>query len=268
MKKTLCMLLATALLILSAACLAETTGPAYLGTWVCGRATIVVSDEHPGYRIEISWASSAAEVTEWNYYCPYTPVDGKLVSEPTGVKTDLTYGEDGEAAQSVTAYEDGQAAFSIGEDDKLTWTDGKENAGADMAFERVEIIGFAPTAEEFAVSYFNMIGDSDLTPEKKACEALDFAAASELWHADGEAMRDNMLKAWEGLSVAEQSAFDSGFMDVVRLLDACFEDWSANRATFADGLDERMDALLAEPLYREAWKTLMGSTLTLGNSEG
>ena len=57
-------------------------------------------------------------------------------------------------------------------------------------------------------------------------------------------------------------------MDVVHLLDACFEDWAANRATFTEGRDERMDALLAEPLYREAWKTLLGNTLTLGNSEG
>lgn len=268
MKKIICMLLATALLILPAACLAEVTGPAYLGTWVCGRAAIVISDEHPGYRIEITWGSSAAEVTEWNYYCPYTLVDGKLVSEPTGVRTDLTYGEDGEVAQSVTVYEDGQATFSIGEDDKLTWTDGKENAGADMAFERGKIIGFAPTTEDFAVSYFNMIGDSELTLDKKACEALNFAAASELWHADVEALRDNMFKAWEDLSKAEQSAFDSSFMDVVHLLDACFEDWAANRATFTEGRDERMDALLAEPLYREAWKTLLGNTLTLGNSEG
>jgi len=267
MKRILCILLASALLILSTACLAEVTGPAYLGTWVCGRATIVISDEHPGYRIEITWGNTAAEVTTWSYYCPYALTDGKLVSEPTGVKTDLTYGEDGEVTQSVTGYEDGQATFSIGADDRLTWDDAKENAGADMAFERGEIVGFAPTAEEFAISYFNMIGDSELTLDKKACEALNFAAASELWHADRAAIRDNMFNAWEGLSEAEQSAFDGSFMDVVRLLDACFEDWTANRATFTDGRDERMDALLAEPLYREAWKTLLGNTLTLGNSD-
>lgn len=268
MKKILCMLLASALLILSTACLAEVTGPAYLGTWACGRATIVISDEHPGYRIEITWGNSAAEVTEWNYYCPYALTDGKLVSEPTGVKTDLTFGEDGEVAKSVTGYEDGQATFSIGEDDKLTWDDAKENAGADMAFERVEIIGFAPTVEEFALSYFNMIGDGELTLDKKACEAMNFAAAGELWHADTQALRDNMLKAWEGLSESERSAFDKSFMDVVHLLDACLEDWAANRAAFKDGRDERMDELLAEPMYQEAWKTLLSNTLTMGNVEG
>jgi len=267
MRNILCILLAAALLILSTACLAEVTGPAYLGTWVCGRATIVITDEHPGYRIEITWGNSAAEVTEWNYYCPYTLTDRKLVSEPTGVKTDVTYGADGEVAQSVTGYEDGQATFSIGEDDRLAWADAKENAGADMAFERAEIVGFAPTAEEFAFSYFNMIGDGELSMDKKACEALNFAAASELWHADRAAMRDNMFMAWEGLSETEQSAFDDSFMDVVHLLDACYADWAANRATFTDGRDERMDELLAEPLYQEAWQTLLGNTLTLGNSE-
>ena len=112
-----------------------------------------------------------------------------------------------------------------------------------------------------------MIGDSELTVDKKACEALNFAAAGELWHADRETMRENMLKAWEGLSEAEQSAFDNSFMDVVYLLDACYADWPANRASFADGRDTRMDELLAEPMYREAWTTLLGNTLTLGNSE-
>lgn len=268
MKKTICLLLAAALLILSTACLAEVTGPAYLGAWVCGRAMLTISDEHPGYRVDIVWGNNAAEVTEWSYYCPYELTDGSLVSEPTGVKTDLTYGEDGEVARSVTGYEDGQATFSINEAGKLTWADAKENAGDGMEFERGEIVGFAPSAEEFAFSYFNMLGDSELTTDKKACEAMHFAAASELWHADRDAVRDNMFQAWESLSAAEQAAFDNSFMDVVRLLDACFEDWAANRDAFKDGRDERMDELLAEPLYREAWTTLKGCTLTLGNSEG
>ncbi len=268
MKKAICLLLVAALLILATGCLAEVTGPAYLGVWVCGRAMLTISDEHPGYRVEIVWGNNAAEVTEWSYYCPYELTDGSLVSEPTGVKTDVTYGEDGEVGQSVKDYEDGQATFSINAAGKLTWDDAKENAGDGMEFESTEIVGFAPTAEEFALSYFNMIGDSELTTDKKACEAMNFAATSELWHVDGEATRDNMYQAWESLSEAEQAAFDAYFMDVVRLLDACFEDWAANREAFKDGRDERMDELLAEPLYRQAWTTLKGSTLTLGNSEG
>ncbi len=268
MKKTLSILLAAAMLMLCSAALAEVTGPAYLGSWVCGRAYIDITDEHPGYRVEINWKDSAAQVTEWSYYCPYELTDGKLVSEPTGVKVDVTYGEDGEVAESATGYEDGQATFSIDESGNLTWDDAKENAGADMVFERDGIVGFAPSAEDFTVSYFQMIGDGELTLDKKACEALNFAAASQLWMADVEALRDNMYQAWVGLSEAEQSAFDSSFMDVVHLLDACLEDWSANRDTFTDGRAERMDELLAEPLYVEAWRTLLGNTLTLGNSEG
>jgi len=177
-------------------------------------------------------------------------------------------GQDGEVTESVTSYEDGQATFTIGADDKLTWTDAKENAGEDMAFERDQTVGFAPDAEDFSISYFRMLGDPELSLDKKACEAMNFAATSELWRADVEAMRDNMFKAWEGLTEEEQAAFDGSFMDVVKLLDACFEDWDTNRATFTDGRDGRMDELLAEPLYRDAWNTLKGNTLTLGNSEG
>jgi len=268
MKKVLCILMAAALLALSAAAVAEVTGPAYIGPWVCGRAFLEITDEHPGYRVEISWANSAAEVSTWTYYCPYELVDGSLVSEPTGVLVNVTYGEDGEVTESVTSYEDGQATFTIGADDKLTWTDAKENAGEDMAFERDQTVGFAPDAEDFSISYFRMLGDPELSLDKKACEAMNFAATSELWRADVEAMRDNMFKAWEGLTEEEQAAFDGSFMDVVKLLDACYEDWDANRATFTDGRDERMDELLAEPLYRDAWNTLKANTLTLGNSEG
>ena len=267
MKRFICILIAAALLILATAGLAEVTGPAYLGTWDCGRCTIQITDEHPGYAVEITWGNSAAEVSQWNYDCPYELTDGKLVSEPTGVLVDLTYAENGDVAKSVTRYEDGQATFAIGEDGKLTWTDAKENAGEDMAFEQTEFYGFAPSTEEFTISYFQMIGDSELTLDKKACEAMNFAAASELWHADTDAMRDNMLKAWEGLTEAEQAAFDGSFMDVVNLLDGCYADWDANRGAFTDGRDERMDELLAEPLYREAWDSLKANTLTLGNSD-
>ena len=135
MKKVICIVMIAALLALSSAGIAEVTGPAYLGPWICGRAILDITDEHPGYRVEISWAGSAAEATTWTYHCPYELVDGSLVSEPTGVMVTETYSEDGEVAKSVTAYEDGQATFTIGADGKLPWADAKENAGADMTFE-------------------------------------------------------------------------------------------------------------------------------------
>lgn len=267
MKKMLCIMMALALLCLSWTAFAEVTGPSYIGTWVCGRATIEISDEHPGYRVLINWGGSAWEVSTWEYYCPYELQDGKLVTEPTGVMMDLTFGENGEEQTSDKRYEDGAAVFSIDEKGLLHWDDKKENAGEDMEFEKTGFYGLAPTAEEFDIGYFRMLADPELTLDKKATEALNFAASSELWLADGDAMRENMFTAWEGLSGEEQAAFDASFLDVAKLLDACFEDWDANRAAFTDGRDERMDELLAEPLYREAWQTLCGNTLTLGNSD-
>ena len=264
MKKTLCILLVSVLFILSAACLAEVTGPSYLGTWVCGRATIEITDEHPGYRVAISWGSSAAENTEWNYYCPYELTDGKLVSEPTGTKTDLTYREDGEVEKSVVGYEDGQATFAIGEDGKLTWADAKENAGEDMAFERAEFYSEAPSSEELTISYLKMVADSELTLDKKACEALNFAAASQLWNAADDAVLANMAEAWNGLTDEEKAAFNASFADVTKLLDASFEDWKANRDAFKDGREGRMDELIADPNYLAAWNMLKNCTGKLG----
>ena len=263
MKKALCILMVIALFTLSAACLAEATGPSYLGTWVCGRCTIEIKDEHPGYRVEISWGNSAAEVSQWNYSCPYELVDGSLVSEPTGVMVDVTYGEDGEVAKSVTKYEDGQATFTLGADGKLTWNDAKENAGEDMAFERTGYYGVAPEAEEFDISYFRMIADSELTLDKKACEALNFAATSELWNADEDAVREVMRQVWAGLTEADHNAFNESFAEVSKLLDASFEDWSANRDAFKDGREGRMDELIAEPMYLKAWNILKAATLAL-----
>ena len=80
MKKVICIVMIAALLALSSAGIAEVTGPAYLGPWICGRAILDITDEHPGYRVEISWAGSAAEATTWTYHCPYELVDGSLVS--------------------------------------------------------------------------------------------------------------------------------------------------------------------------------------------
>ena len=40
MKKVICIVMIAALLALSSAGIAEVTGPAYLGPWICGRAKL------------------------------------------------------------------------------------------------------------------------------------------------------------------------------------------------------------------------------------
>ena len=112
----------------------------YSGTWVCGRATMEVDLEDDGYKVFISWASSAAEVTEWEYSCVYDAVNNALEAMPFGLCTRVLYAENGEIASASVQYEDGEATFTLDEDGHLLWQDAKEDAGKDMHFERVEIL--------------------------------------------------------------------------------------------------------------------------------
>lgn len=112
----------------------------YSGTWVCGRATMKVDLEDGGYKIFITWANSASEVTEWAYSCYQDFVNNKLVADSFGTRTELVYGENGEETSSKVVYEDGEAAFFMDDEGYLIWQDAKEDAGKDLRFERTEII--------------------------------------------------------------------------------------------------------------------------------
>ena len=110
---------------------------AFIGTWVCGRASMEITPDANGYDVEISWANSAAEVCEWSYFCLF---DGeKLMNHADGVNKDVTYAEDGSSTEVVN-YEDGAVTFELNEDNMILWNDEKENAGDGMAFEKVEIV--------------------------------------------------------------------------------------------------------------------------------
>lgn len=107
----------------------------FSGVWVCGRASMEVDLEDGGYKVFISWASSAAEVTEWEYSCIYDAVHNTLEAMPFGLCTDVVYDEKGDIAASSVRYEDGEATFLLEEDGHLLWQDAKEDAGKDMRFE-------------------------------------------------------------------------------------------------------------------------------------
>ena len=111
----------------------------YEGTWVCDRASIEIVWEEEGFRVFISWGSSAAETSEWEYSCHYIAETKSLEAMPTGIHTDNVYGADGEIVSSTVIYDDGEATFTLDEEGRLLWHDVKEDAGKDMLFERVEI---------------------------------------------------------------------------------------------------------------------------------
>jgi len=108
---------------------------AFIGTWVCGRASIVIEPESNGYAVNIHWGGSAVESSEWTYFCVF---DGeKLVNHGDGVYKIVTYTDDVNFTEDVQ-YEDGSASFEL-VDGNLIWNDEKEDAGNDMTFEYVEI---------------------------------------------------------------------------------------------------------------------------------
>ena len=110
------------------------------GTWVCGRAAMEINREDDGYKVFISWGSSAAEHSEWEYSCVYDAEKNALVSMPFGTRSDIVFNEEGGIASEKLIYEDGEATFTLDADGHLLWQDEKENAGEDMHFELVEIL--------------------------------------------------------------------------------------------------------------------------------
>ena len=133
-----------------------------------------------------------------------------------------------------------------------------------------------PSAEELADGYFRVIAGIEqgtagamLKQAEGAAEAAVFAADHELWDPDIDAVRANLLEAWESLAPEEQSAFDANFMGVVDLINTCLEDWESQEGVFDDaGVKEQMEMIVFDPLNRLAWENLSSYTFTLGNDDG
>lgn len=141
--------------------------------------------------------------------------------------------------------------------------------------DETEIEIAVPSAEDFAASYFRAVAGieqgaagASLTAAETACGVLTFAAENELWLADEDTLRENMLEAWNSLTDDEQAGFESVFQDLSKLLNSCFEDWEANRGSFADaGAADTMEELMEDGSVQWSWEALRDATWTLGSSE-
>ena len=130
-----------------------------------------------------------------------------------------------------------------------------------------------PDAEAFADLYFRVAAGipqgssgASLTEAQSACDVLGFAAGSELWLADVETLRANMLEAWESLTDDERARFDESFPALNELINDCFEDWESNRGRFEDaGVADNMEELFEDGTSRWSWDALSANTWTLGN---
>ena len=104
----------------------------YVGIWSCGRCNAVISREGDGYRVEIQWASSAAEGSRWVYHCTYDNYAAILFSNGNGTRTDYVYSEEG-VSRDTMAYNDGRALFVL-RAGKMIWQDKKENTDNGVEF--------------------------------------------------------------------------------------------------------------------------------------
>lgn len=134
---------------------------------------------------------------------------------------------------------------------------------------------FVPDADAFADFYFRVVAGipqgaagASLSQAQAACDVLGFATGNELWFADVDTLRANMLEAWESLTDDERAAFDENFPALNELMNSCFEDWDANRGSFEDaGVADIMEELFEDGTSQWSWDTLSANTWTLGNSE-
>lgn len=269
----------TILLVLSvffaAAAQDDAVSEEFKGVWVCVRAEIRMMRVDSGYRCIIIWPAGYAEHDSWDYTLRYDPEDGSLVDEGTGVKSTTIFDENGEEASYSEEYTDGAARFRINDAGMLVWEDLKEDAGREMKFEKTDFTGLFPTREELVEDYFRVIGGyrqgtagSSLAAAQAACKAYSFAFQHQLWNTDIPALRKAILDAWESMTDEEQQAFDANFIDEVRLVDSCLNDWEAMEGVFTDaGVSSMMGELLQDVGAQVSWSTLAANTLTMGNAE-
>ena len=127
-------------------------GKRFEGVWQCDRATIAINWEEEGYKVLVTWGSSAWEQTEWQYSCFYHEEDNTLDSVPFGIRTEYMYGDDGELVSATDIYSDGEAVFSLDAEGCLIWQDQKDHSGEGMRFTRLP--------DEPAALSFSTIGDA------------------------------------------------------------------------------------------------------------
>lgn len=146
MKKLIALLLVLVMAIGAAAAFAEDEelvtyldehpeAAGYVSAWVAedGDWRIEVFDEDGGLKLMAVHKLGDNKEDIWEYAAAMGE-DNKLTAVPLGLhyKQDTVTGD-----WDITYYEDGDAEFEIGEDGKLIWKDLKEDAGKDLAFEKI-----------------------------------------------------------------------------------------------------------------------------------
>jgi len=246
-------------------------GADFEGTWGCGRCTIDISGEDAGYKVHITWSSSAYEYADWMYSCMYDEsIDGL---SGFGTYSVVTYEDENSEPVIEEISSDEDATFIINDDGTLTWNDNILDMGADMAFVKIDVVPSAIDPDSLTDWYFNAVTSHhsgtagySLGMAEAAYNVYHEAAMNDLSAVDSETLSANLLEAWEGLSTDDQATFDENILYIANLITSAQEDWEANKGPFEDaGVDTLMIDVLNMDGADEDWSALLGHTLTIGN---
>ena len=107
----------------------------YVGIWQCDRCSIQIGEQGADYLVTVRWADSAFEDNIWSYQCSGMSDNTGLECIGCGTLTHIAAGADGNETRTVI-YNDGDAVFRY-KGGRLFWSDGKENKGMGMGFEKI-----------------------------------------------------------------------------------------------------------------------------------
>lgn len=163
MKKGLSLLLALMLMLGCAAALADTPGdvapsdadeeivakmpePGWVldsvkgaAIWQDDRATLeVFLEDVDNYKVQITWASSASETTEWVYACQYVPESQELRAVRV-VCDDVTYNEKGDETRKPRYEKESEAVFRLNAEGRLALEKAGDEALEGKTFELVNV---------------------------------------------------------------------------------------------------------------------------------
>ena len=145
MKKVICVILSVILAAMCCVALADEYpepegGKKFNTNWAIFGMTVEINYEEEGYRVYIKSSDlSRQEGTEWEISCLYNEEKDELISVSSSKNPWHTDPETGDFVRDDYEYQgfddEGQTSvFKIDEEGFLTWQDGRENAGADLAF--------------------------------------------------------------------------------------------------------------------------------------
>lgn len=109
----------------------------YEGSWfeeIAGRGSMEISPSGDGkYYIEVSWGSSAAEMSVWNFTAIYDGESGDLVYDDGSYQSILFDEEGNETVQEEKSV---QGFLHLVEDNRLEWTDNAFGSSEPSVFVR------------------------------------------------------------------------------------------------------------------------------------